>query len=307
MRVPDTTVVAAELWLLPKDGHELELSERLIIGSSPAGDLLARQGSTGGLLAQSACESMAPAVHSFDDNTSENGKLVDCISALPCTAGNNLRGVLVLCQRFGSEGRGAVEVWARDDREELGLRDSYFANLELIARISPYLKFPRSAGLPGQTWDSRTPQLMGNLHRNVDFMRATAAKSDGLSTGLGIPVLKTEHELTNVFVLLSSNSAPLARVYEIWEPTSDGAQLLCRTGAYGPYVELEHANKALTIDVGTDVAGQAYQAGRPMLFDELPELASRRPELTEQYGLTQAISWPVYAGNRINSVVNLLF
>ena len=138
-------------------------------------------------------------------------------------------------------------------------------------------------------------------------MAEARAKSDGLSTGLSVPLMKTEFDLKEVIVLLSSAVTPVARAFEIWKTTPESEQFVWDSAAYGPYVGLEKASWDLELSRGEDFAGQVLASGVPRLFHELPSLSPKRSELFQEYGLCQAISWPVYVGPKIGAIVNLFF
>lgn len=311
MTLPTPTLATAEVWGLDSSGESLVLLDRLVAHSASLADELTCNGSQGSSLAEQAWHQQTPMISSPINGSAAGEVSNDCQVAYPCQSGNELRGVLVLELHFNDSQRGAVEVWSRDERNELGLRNSHFANLELTARISPYVKFPRAAGLPGQSWDTRSPQLLDGLQHHPDFMRASAAKSDGLSTGIALPLMHTEFDLSDVLVFLSSASSPLSHIFEIWKPSdsenAEEPQLVCESVACGSYVDWGPAARDLEISVGTDLAGEAIDLGRPVLFNELPALRSKRGVLAAQYGFQQAISWPIYVGHKADAIVNLIF
>ena len=309
MKVTASAIVAAEMWQESANGSALELANRMVIAGSPVEETMSRSGGFGKDVAEQAWRNEELVAKSSTDACTLDSALPanHVLLAYPCSCVGTFHGVLVLCLHYGEDARGAAEIWGRDDREELGLEFSHYANLQYISRISQYVKFPRAAGLPGQTWDNRSPILMEKLDRQINFMRATAAKSDGLSTGLSVPLMKSEFDLKEVMVLLSSTVSPVARAFEIWSMEPGNDQLLWESAAYGPYIGLEKATWDLKLSPGDDLAGQVLVTGVPGFFHEIPSLSSKRSKLFQQYGLRQAISWPVYVGPKIGAVVNLFF
>lgn len=301
-----TTIAAAEVWIPQENGDSLSLEDRIVSHGQPNADALARNGATLGIFAEQAINSRSPQISRIDDQ-SVTDNLSACAVTIPCYANDQLSAVLALNLQFPSDARGASEIWTRNERDELGLSESYYSNLELIARISPHVKFPRAAGLPGQTWDTRTAKLVGKLESDPNFMRASAAKTDGLSVGLALPVMHSEFDLSDVLVFLSSSSSPLANIIELWKPTEDNSELFCDEVACGPYVDWKPSASNLRIQAGMDIAGQVLEKQIPMVFDKLPELRSKRGSLSEQYNFNQAISFPVFVGKEINAIINLIF
>ena len=58
------------------------------------------------------------------------------------------------------EGDSAVEIWSRDDRDELAISGSYYHGLESLDYISRYVRFPKGAGLPGHCWKYNQPKML---------------------------------------------------------------------------------------------------------------------------------------------------
>ena len=223
--------------------------------------------------------------------------------ALPCFRGDQLQGVVVFLCDDGANAQGAFEVWSRNHREELGLTDSYYANLERFGVISQHVKFPRGSGLPGETWESHFPLLVSNLGRSKAFMRAAGAKADGLATGLGVPVMRTALELDSVVVLLSSARTPLARAIEVWGRDAEQDELRICQADYGSLSELADASRSLRCASGEGLAGRAWQSGAPEATESAEEFESARAHLLVQHGLTTAVSVPAYVGSEMTSVV----
>jgi hypothetical protein len=232
----------------------------------------------------------------------------DGITALvgyPCFAGDSLRGVVVFLLNEGETAQGAFEVWSRDQRDELGLTSSYFVRLNRIRLISPLVKFPRGAGLPGQVWERRAPKLIDGLGSSIDFMRASGARDDGLNVGLGLPVMNTEHDLKSVLVLLSAARSPQAKVFEIWRP-SEKNKLALESYACGPYVDLGPMSRRQGFAVGSGVVGRAAELGKPIVHCDLSEIDGARGRKASEYGLTTSLAIPVYVGEHLGAVVNFI-
>jgi len=232
-----------------------------------------------------------------------------CCIGYPCIRAGEVRSVVIMTLSAGDSAVGAVEKWSRDDRDELGLHANYCANLDLLSKISPFTKFPRGAGLPGQSWETRRPRLIENLAASADFMRASSARLGGIDVGLALPVMKTAHDLDSVLLLLSATRSPLAQAFEIWRPTGndDGEGLVLESCAYGPYIELRCVSKKMTLVSDDDIAARARSAGEPLVGNTSESLDPRRCELASEYGFEAVAAIPVFAGVELTSVVTLFW
>jgi serine phosphatase RsbU (regulator of sigma subunit) len=63
-------------------------------------------------------------------------------------------------------------------------------------------RFHRGRGLPGLVWARRAPVVVENLWNDPTFLRAEAARADGIRSGVAFPVMHG-HELLAVFELFS--------------------------------------------------------------------------------------------------------
>ena len=220
--------------------------------------------------------------------------------------------ILVMYFRSGAEAKGAVELWAgTKGRFELSLDQSYYVGLERFARISQYVNFPQGAGLPGQIWESALPSIVPDLSSAKGFLRSSGAESDGLSVGLGLPIMQRT-ELRSVLLLLSSAASPIARVHEVWveDPERPGT-LIRRQGVYGGMVDLAEASNNLTFEVGSadGLPAQAWASGRPLLLDGIDAMAAtgmQRLDAVRSAGLNYALAWPVVVIDRVRAVVLLM-
>ncbi|CAN0370858.1 unnamed protein product, partial [Ectocarpus sp. 4 AP-2014] len=158
--------------------------------------------------------------------------------ALPCLQGNDCRGVVTFGGENAEDLHGAFEVWRRNDRGELGLTDGWFANLDRLEQISQFVKFPQRAGLPGRVWDDRFPRVLGALQDSKHFIRVAAARTEQLSSALGIPFMRTPPELDAVLLILNTKATPIAGVMEVWARDLESGRLKIISADYGPYTEL---------------------------------------------------------------------
>lgn len=117
---------------------------------------------------------------------------------------------------FGlSDGFGGLEVWSRDDRDELSISGSYYEGLDSFEFISQYVRFPRGSGLPGNSWKSRRPRMVKDPGVDANFIRSFAKDPADLSACVGIPVTCEYGSDGAVLLLLSATQQPIARQIDI--------------------------------------------------------------------------------------------
>ena len=227
-------------------------------------------------------------------------------------AGGEVQAVLSLMlrgERVGdASSKGAAELWAgTKGRFELSLEQSHHVNLDRFARVSQFVNFPMGAGLPGLCWQNATAELVPDVGTAKGFLRSSGAESDGLSVGLGLPLLRGA-ELRAVLLLISSNASPFAVVHEVWKtgPDADGP-LVRNRGTYGGHVELAEATRGLEA-AGAPSIERARATGLPVLLDGADALAAHEPARAaalEAAGLTRAVIIPVPTLHGVRSVAAL--
>ena len=245
----------------------------------------------------------------FDETTirSEAEQQAELTSGvgLPCVVGGKVVAVVVFLCAEAFDAEIAFEVWSRNNRRELGLTGSHFANLERFGRISQFIKFPLGAGLPGQVWESRFPKIIEGLETSPDFMRATGGREDGLSVGVGLPVMRGEHDLDSTFVILSSKRTPVAKVFEIWEPNEAGEKMCLHRGAYGDLVAFGKLSSSMSFCPGECLVGKSMAELRPFATEQLDKNEWMRGEAAISAGLRSAVYIPIVAGKQLRAVFTM--
>lgn len=183
--------------------------------SIPAND---RSVAPGEGLAGSAWKQNAAVVMQDADSTllreanHRSGVELKALVAIPFVNDRNSITIVV----FGiGEGFGGLEVWSRDDRDELSISGSYYHGLESFEFISQYVRFPRGSGLPGNSWKSRRPKMVKDPSVDANFIRSFAKDQAELSVCVGIPVTCEYGSDGAVLLLLSSSQQPIAHHVDI--------------------------------------------------------------------------------------------
>ena len=227
------------------------------------------------------------------------------VVAWPCFAGKKCHGAVYLhCENTESV-RGAFELWQRTDRGELGMTESWYANLDRLEQVSQYIKFPRRAGLPGMVWEDRFPRVLGSLKDSKSFVRVAAARSDSLSAALGVPFMQSPPDLDAVLLLLNSAESPLARVIEVWSRDPESGKLKIVSAEYGSLVDLAPVSRRLTLGESEGIAGHVFRNESPWLTNDLLGVEFPRGEAFKNDGLTTGVGIPVFIGSKLIACINL--
>ncbi|MEM7315033.1 MAG: GAF domain-containing protein, partial [Planctomycetota bacterium] len=151
------------------------------------------------------------------------GMQLESLVAIPILDGHKLINVVVL--GIGP-GYGGLEIWSRDDRDELSLSGSFYRGLDSFEYMSQFVRFPRGSGLPGACWKECRPKMVNNPDTNPNFIRSFAKDPAFLDTCLGIPVSRDFGSSAYVLLALSSSQCPLAKQIDVvscesGKPTED--------------------------------------------------------------------------------------
>jgi hypothetical protein len=222
--------------------------------------------------------------------------------ALPIFRGHEMSSVVVFFCGTRVQTGGCIEVWEPNEVGQLTLLDGYYGGLEAFEQASRVLTFERGQGLPGAVLQRASPCIMEDLRSADAFVRAAAARTNGVSSGLGIPLF-CGSRVAEVVLFLSAETTPLARAFEIWLPTADGAAE-CIQAYYAPGLE----SFASRVERGEpcDLASRIFAQGLPQAFNpaRMPGFV-RHPEASAS-GLDLGVALPIHDGERVRAVV-LLF
>lgn len=243
-------------------------------------------------LVQTAINDRRSAIRSVDANTLE--------VALPILITNEVVAAVLLTAGIADDGKIALERWSRTERDELGLSESAYRGLAHFETISPYVKFPRGSGLPGETWDDRKARIIARIDQSKAFMRAAGARKEGLRYGLGIPIMATEHELEDVLVILSTVDFPFQLAMETWVPSDDQTELSLVQSSYAVGVSSPQRAK---VNYGDGIVGQCYASRIPVMMNDAQEDTSLIP-LFDQ-GARFALALPIFNGDRLAQILTL--
>jgi len=229
---------------------------------------------------------------------------LDAAVGIPVYVQDEIAAVVTLLCGSREQLGGCIEVWqVKPDTDELGLAAGYYGRLREFARLSPLLRFQRGLGLPGITWERGIPQIVDDIRYSSTFLRAAVARESGVKAGLGIPIYRGG-EITHVVLLMSAQSTPLARAFEVWSPNSDRLELTASTYGNGLEVFIEKPHTSL--GAGEGLPGQAFLSAKPVIFNDLSDMQSPRNRMAAKCGLEVGIAIPIHDGAQTLAVVVLL-
>jgi hypothetical protein len=223
--------------------------------------------------------------------------------ALPWFRGNALIAVVVFLCGDRAETGGCIEVWEPDEQKLLVHMDGYYGRLSTFEDVSRVMRFPLGQGLPGIVWERGLPHIMQDLAASSSFMRASAARENGVTSGLGVPLF-VGGQIAHVVTLLSASSTPLARAFEVWLPdAADNLQLAQSYYAAG-LDGLGDEVRGVGFSVALDVAGRVSDSGLPCALScSEPVRSFLRAGLARSLGLSFSVGLPVHDGDRLRAVV----
>lgn len=220
----------------------------------------------------------------------ETDRGLAAVVALPVFCQNEILGVLVLGL---TESFGAVEVWARDERDELAIADAHYSGLPSFEFITRYTRFPKGAGVPGAVWKSGLPKIAHDLKNSAGFIRSFGNDPATVSTAVGLPIAMSGGFPASVLLFLEASDAPLSRRTELvsCEPDKSGDGVIATSVQVVGQLQPTEANSW-----HQSVAQQIHSSGGPCLM-ETPSSESSDFH----------VAWPVYAGNQLVSFLGLTF
>ncbi len=307
-----TLVQYVEVWHLAEDGKSMVLHNQtrlrgdVVDSSSTPRSVKSGEGLAGMAWNQRRAIILQEAPSDLLERIgAQNGLDLKALIAYPIMKGHDVQSVVV----FGlSDGAGAVEVWSRDDRDELSISASYYSGLKSVEFMSRYVRFPKGAGLPGTVWKTGQPKLAVDLTHNANFMRSFTTDEAVLDTGLGLPVGSAAGHSDSILLLLSSYGKPFASAFEIWLPTSvddPSTQFRCVAADWNA---IQTNGTTVVGSVTCDpIVAQALRSGRPEFSTNVHESFSARTTAVDLDGIRAVLAAPVYRGPEKFGVVVMVF
>jgi hypothetical protein len=164
----------------------------------------------------------------------------------------------------------AIEFWVPGaDGSLLEFGGGLFGATKRFEAATRNLCFGKGEGLPGQAWDCGHPLMLKTLEA-PGFRRAAAAKADGLTCAVALPVFVGE-TLSAVVVLFCSDDADLAGAIELWhnEP-EESSDMTLQSGHYGNTGDtFEFLSSHTSFRRGTGLPGRTWESQTPVFMPDL--------------------------------------
>ncbi len=196
-----------------------------------------------------------------------------------------------------AQGNGGIELWTRDDRDELGISGSCYRGLESFEFISRFVKFPKGAGLPGYSWKFGQPRIIDRPQTNPDFIRSFDRDPAHIERCIGLPIGREYGFPASVLLMLSDQSTPFANEMDVWHCASESP-----TEEHpSPKIRFQNSH--------SEVGSEEKQKWCQTICDQIAEtrstvLISQGNELPPQFEL--GIAMPIFDGQKIKDVFIML-
>lgn len=309
-----TFIQVAEIWIPSRDRRLLEwhgglygphaafraVSERLVFGCD--------EGLPGKAWAQRhpviLTDLQAP---SFRRADAARRAGLSCGVAVPIFAGDFLLAVVVFFCGDDAEHVGTIELWHNDAQVSTGLKldEGYFGKLESFELISRSTEFRRGFGLPGLVWQAGKPVVMADLGHSHRFVRREDALRVGINKGLGIPFSDVQNH-TYVLAFLSALGTPIARRFEIWEPT-EGGGLRYVSGDCDRNPDFASAYDGVILPPGAGPIGTTQLSGLPWVGESLANDFTPVGESARKAGLDAMVTLPAIENGHLRAIVAMYF
>lgn len=188
----------------------------------------------------------------------------------------------------------AVECWMPGvDRSLLEFGGGLYGEARHLAQSSRGRCFGYGEGLPGQAWAAARPIVLKDLASPV-FRRTAAAKADGLSCGIAVPLFAGE-VLTSVLLIFCGDDAEHAGAIELWRNDPEASKdMTLVDGYYGTTGEaFEYSSRRTAFRRGHGLPGLAWDSGLPVFMDDLGHGGRfLRADSAQQVGINRGFALP---------------
>lgn len=162
-----------------------------------------------------------------------------------------------------------IEYWVPgDDGSLLEFGGGLFGTATRFAAASRDLCFGRGEGLPGQAWEAGHPIVLKQLEGSY-FRRAAAAKAEGLTCGIAVPIFKGE--ALAVLVIFCGDDAEHAGAIELWgNDPAESTDMNLVDGYYGTTGDtFEFISRSTSFRRGNGLPGLAWERQTPVFLPDL--------------------------------------
>lgn len=190
-----------------------------------------------------------------------------------------------------------IEYWVPgDDGSLLEFGSGLFGEAKRFEAATRPLCFGKGEGLPGQAWEAGHPLMLKSLEA-PGFRRAAAAKADGLTCAIALPVFVAGH-LSTVVVLFCGDDAEHAGAIELWHNgPEESSDMTLQDGYYGTTGDtFEFLSRSTSFRRGTGLPGRAWESQAPVFMPDLGRGSGfLRADSAVKVGINRGFSVPCSA------------
>lgn len=201
-----------------------------------------------------------------------------------------------------------VESWAPS--AESGLIEfsgGLFGDARRFQAATKDMVFGRGEGLPGRAWEQGQPIVLRQLEGSY-FRRGTAAKADGLTCGIALPIFKGD-TLASVTLIFCGDDEAHAGAIELWcnDPV-EGVDMSLVDGYYGTTGDtFEFISRSTSFRRGTGLPGATWERGGPVLMPDLGKGSGfLRTDSAVKVGINRGFAMPCSTIDGRNYVMTFL-
>ncbi|QEF97520.1 hypothetical protein Mal15_15600 [Stieleria maiorica] len=220
---------------------------------------------------------------------------------IPIYRAGQITSAVIMIGNTSERTVGVMEIWQPiGEHDELNLTQGYFGPLERFQNVSSFVRFEKGSGLPGQVWRNLGFVIHDNLPTHAGFLRAAGASAESLQVAVGIPVFGDDFLATAV--LISSDSAPIARGYEVWRCGED--EFLLESSAYQRLEQSLMYEGSATVPMEGTLPGLAFASGAATISEDPEIVFSGRPIGGGKP--CKGVAIPFFEQDRITNILTLL-
>lgn len=165
--------------------------------------------------------------------------------------------------------KAAFESWRIDPQtSNLRLAGGTFINCERLRRLTEFVELPVGEGLPGFAAEQARPYVSARFPDDGHAVRGLALAAEQLSSGLALPLTGTGAVVSDVFLILNSDTAPVFSLLQIWKPTPDGRLLRLSHEIYDGVTSLSAQTSKVTATTVTALARRAWETRLPTVSQD---------------------------------------
>ncbi len=193
-----------------------------------------------------------------------------------------------------------IEIWVPSaEGTLLEFSGGLYGSARGFGALSQRMCFGRGEGLPGRVWSSGRPIILKQLADGY-FLRARAARAEGLTCAVALPVFGGDagSDLRAVVVMFCGDDEAHVGAIELWHnDAAESTDLKLDEGYYGGTAEIfEFVSRHTAFRKGFGLPGLAWASGLPVFMPDLGKSTRfLRADSARKVGINRGFALPVDA------------